>query len=122
MKLLSISGDMEEANDMAGVTSATSRTGCRFCYMPHCDYDEGQFCQPEWRKEVMLRQMHIDDRVRNQALRETNINGKMNVELLKEAGVVPILPLISSHGPAFDRCTQVLHPVPSIDTVANMVT
>lgn len=107
MKLLSFSGDMEEANEVSGICSATSRTACRFCYSPSCEHDEAQFLKKEWQKQVIKRQMHICERIRKQALEDLNVRGNFNVELLKEAGLLPEVPIITVSGPSFNRSIQV---------------
>ncbi|RPA86661.1 hypothetical protein BJ508DRAFT_321778 [Ascobolus immersus RN42] len=106
VKLLTISGDMEEANAISGVNSATSRTGCRFCYMPSCSFDDTQLLKKEWERAVLQRQTHLCERIRKRAYEDTNNKGNINADLMLEAGILAHIPIVTTHGPAFDRGIQ----------------
>ncbi|RPA72063.1 hypothetical protein BJ508DRAFT_335411 [Ascobolus immersus RN42] len=120
VKLLSFNGDMEEANAIAGINTATSRTGCRFCYLPSCSYDDTQFFRKEWEKQVLKRQMHICERLRKRAFEDVNSKGNVNANLMLEAGLLPSVPIISTHGPAFDRSIQVYPSSDSQDSATTL--
>ncbi|RPA86887.1 hypothetical protein BJ508DRAFT_321456 [Ascobolus immersus RN42] len=117
VKLLSFNGDMEEANSLAGVGGATSRTGCRFCYIPSCNLDDTQLLQKEWERQVIKRQMHICERIRMLAIqdRDGENGAQINTDLMLEAGLLPYVPIISSYGPAFDRSIQIAMDISHIE-------